>query len=138
MRTRVLASLTLGAALIGAVLPATAHHSFSAEFDANKRVTLTGTVTKVEWQNPHVWFYMDVTDKATKKVANYGFEMGPPHLLQGQNPPLTRKTIEIGSELTVVGSMAKNGTLRVNATTVTTSTGQRLGAVSSQLNPDTQ
>jgi hypothetical protein len=130
--------LTLGAALIGAVIPATAHHSFSAEFDSNKRVTLTGTVTKVEWQNPHVWFYMNVKDAKTGKITNYGFEMGPPHLLQGQNPPLTRKTIEIGSELTVAGSLAKNGTPRVNASSVTTKSGERLGTVSSQNNPDQQ
>ncbi|HEX4999346.1 MAG TPA: DUF6152 family protein [Terriglobia bacterium] len=133
MRNRVLALLTLGCALAATVAPVLAHHSFSAEFDANKKVTLTGVVTKVEWQNPHVWFYMNVKDKETGKTTNYGFEMGPPHLLQGQNPPLTRKTIEIGSELTVTGSMAKNGTPRVNASTVLTKDGQRLGAASSQL-----
>ena len=117
------AFLSLGAAALLAVSPAMAHHSFSAEFDGQKRVTLKGNVTKVEWQNPHVWFYMNVKDEKTGKTTNYGFELGPPHLLQRQNPPLTKDTIGIGQQLTVAGSLAKNGTPRVNATSVTTKSG---------------
>ena len=103
-----------------------AHHSFAAEFDANKKVTLTGTVTKVEWTNPHVWIYFNVKDAKTGEVSNWGFEMGPPHGLQRRG--WRRDTLKLGDSLTVAGSMAKNGSKRMNASTVTlTSTGGRPG-----------
>jgi len=112
-----------------------AHHSFAAEFDSEKPITLTGTVTKVEWTNPHVWVYLNVKDKDTGAVTNWGFEMGPPHGLQRRG--WRRDTLKIGEEVTIVGSMAKNGSKRMNARTVTlTSTGGRpgetLGAASSE------
>jgi hypothetical protein len=129
----------LGGLIVAGVLMTTgrtaAHHSFAAEFDATKKVTLTGRVTKLEWTNPHVWFYINVKDKDTGEVTNWGAEMGPPHGLQRQG--WRRDTLKVGEEVTVEGSLAKNGTKRLNARSVTlTSTGGRpketLDAASSQ------
>jgi len=107
-----------------------AHHSFAAEFDAQKPVNLTGTVTKVEWMNPHVWFYLDVKDDSGK-VSNWGFEMGSPNGLMRSG--WTRNSMKLGDMVTVEGSRAKDGSNHVNARSVTlASTGQKLFAASSQ------
>ena len=112
--------------IAGVAGQAVAHHSFSAEFDAEKRVELTGVVTLVQWSNPHVWFYINVKDEATGEVTNWGAEMGPPHLLQRQG--WRRETLAAGDEVTVNGFLARNGSKRVNARSVTlTATGGRPG-----------
>ena len=130
MKLSLISALVVGAAVTMAVVPASAHHSFSAEYDAKKPVTLTGTVSNVEWMNPHVYFYLDVVG-ADGKVANWAFEMGPPNGLQRSG--WTRNTIKIGDELTVDGTLAKDGSKQVNARTVTiAATGKRLGAASSE------
>jgi hypothetical protein len=108
-----------------------AHHSFAAEYDANKPLNMTGAVTKIEWTNPHVYFYIDVRDEKTGKVVNWAFEMGAPAVIQRTG--WTRNTMKIGDLVTVTGSQAKSGRPHGNARTVTmASTGQRLGAGSSQ------
>src|SRR6185369_12645361 len=125
MRAYILGGLVVVGVLLSAGRIA-AHHSFAAEFDANKPITLKGIVTKVEWTNPHVWFYINVKDEKTGEVTNWGAEMGPPHGLQRRG--WRQNTLKIGDEVTVDGSMAKNGAKRMNARSVTlTSTGARPG-----------
>ena len=121
--------LTIVAALAAAAMPLMAHHSFAAEFDSAKQLKLTGVVTKIDWTNPHVWFYFDVKDE-NGAVTNWGAEMGPPHLLQGGG--WTRTTMKIGDTIVVQGSMAKNGSKRLNARNVTTPDGKKMGAASSE------
>ena len=125
MRAHILGGL-IAAGVMLAAGTAVAHHSFAAEFDANKKVELTGRVTKIEWTNPHVWFYINVKDEKTGEITNWGAEMGPPHGLQRRG--WRRDTLKIGDEVTVAGSRAKNGSNRVNARQVTmTKTGARPG-----------
>jgi hypothetical protein len=110
-----------------------AHHSFSAEFDASKPFKMTGSVTKVEWMNPHTFFYIDVTDEKTKKVTNWAMEMGSPNGLMRQG--WTRNSMKVGDKVTVEGSLAKDGSPTGNARTVVLeSTGKKLFAASSQGN----
>jgi hypothetical protein len=128
MKQKLVGLFAVGAVL--AIAPAWAHHSFAAEYDSKKPVKLTGTITKVDWMNPHVYFFMDVEDEKGN-VKSWGFEMGPPNLLQ--NAGWTRNTMKIGDVVTVEGTLAKDGTNQGNARSVTmTNTGKRLGAASSE------
>jgi len=123
MRILAIAALIGGALASGAAL---AHHSFAAEFDRDQPVELRGIVTKVEWTNPHVWVYMAVRDEETGEMVNWGVELGPPHGLQRGG--WRQNTLAIGTEVTVNGSRARNGSTRANARTVTlVATGGRPG-----------
>jgi len=130
MKAKLAALLVGTAGLLLAARPLVAHHAFAAEFDADKPVTLTGAVTKVEWTNPHAWFYIDVKDE-TGKLTNWGLEMGSPNGLMRAG--WTRNSMKFGDVVTVEASRAKNGSNNANARVVTLkSTGQRLFAASSQ------
>ena len=131
MNTRVLLAGAGVAAMMSLSLTVSAHHSFAAEFDANKPFKMTGTVTKVEWMNPHTYFYIDVKDDKSGKVDNWAMEMGSPNGLMRAG--WTRNTMKVGDMVTVEGSLAKDGSHTGNARAVVmTATGQRLFAASSQ------
>jgi hypothetical protein len=117
--------------VVGASSRALAHHSFAAEFDATKPFKLTGTVTKIEWTNPHVWFYIDVADEKTKKADNWAMEMNSPNSLIRLG--WSRHSMSIGDTVVVEGSQARDGTRTGNVRSVTlASSGKRLFAGSSQ------
>jgi hypothetical protein len=117
--------------LVATVTPAWAHHSFAAEYDSKQPIKLTGAVTKVDWTNPHVYFYIDVKDEATGKVTNWAFEMAAPAVLQRAG--WKRSSMTIGELVIVDGTRAKDGGNHGNARSVTlAATGQKLGAGSSE------
>jgi hypothetical protein len=110
-------ALTLGAATL------LAHHSFAAEYDASKPVTLTGTITKVEWMNPHIRFYIDVMD-AAGVVSKWELTMGGPNGLLRRG--WTRDVLRPGETVTVDGYRAKDGSHLANARLVTLSNGRKM------------
>lgn len=117
--------LSATAGLFLAVTPMLAHHSFAAEFDGAKPIDLTGTVTKVDWVNPHSWVYIDVkADDGT--VANWGLETGPPNVLYRAG--WRRDTLKPGDTIKVHGFLAKDGSHTLAAREVETPDGRRLFA----------
>jgi hypothetical protein len=115
--------LGLLATLLAASLPAAAHHSFAAVFDAAKPVTLTGTVARIEWMNPHTWIYLDVkTDDGS--VEEWSFEMGSPNRLMrfGWN----QDSLQTGATVTIAGSRARDDSRKAAVTTVTLANGKQL------------
>lgn len=115
--------LTVSIALLFAAAPALAHHSFSAVYDNTKPVTFTGKVTKLEWMNPHIYFYVDVKDESGKTLS-YAVEGGPPNTLYRQG--WRKDSLKPGDTVTVAGFEAKDGSNHVNARNVTLPGGRRV------------
>jgi hypothetical protein len=130
MKTIRAALLSSTAGLLAAVLPAYAHHSFPAQYDVAKPITLTGKITKVEWTNPHIFIYIDVTDDATGAVVNWALEMGGPNALLRLG--WKRDSLKTDDLITVEGSLARDGSPLANAKSIVmVATGQRMLAGSS-------
>lgn len=103
--------------------PLAAHHSFAAEFDSNEAIVLQGTVTKIEWMNPHVYFYVDVKD-TSGKVVNWALEGGPPNVLYRQG--WRKDTLKPGDTFTVDAYRARDGSTTASMRTATTPDGRKI------------
>jgi hypothetical protein len=124
MQAKILAGVAvLAFGLVVTAVSLSAHHAFAAEFDANKPVTMKGTVTKMEWVNPHVWLHMDVK-LPNGKVENWAFEAGTPNVLFRRG--FTRKSLLPGTVVMVDGYQAKDGTRRANGRDITFEDGKKL------------
>jgi hypothetical protein len=135
MRTKLAAFAVVVGFILGTA-SAIAHHSFAAEFDAGQPINLKGTVTKIEWMNPHTYFYIDVAEPNGQTV-NWGLEMGSPNGLMRAG--WTRNTLKVGDLVTVEGSRAKDKAYIGNARVVIlAATGKRLFAASSQVDTPQQ
>ena len=128
MRTVSFSCLAVGLGLMLAAIPASAHHSFFAEFDSNKHLTLVGTITKVEWENPHARFYLDVKDESGE-ITSWELQMGSINVLVRGG--WTKSTLKIGDTVTVNGYPAKDASRLANARIVTLSDGRKLNGGSS-------
>jgi len=131
MKLRSVMGCVIFLSAFAAAVPASGHHSFAAEYDSTKPVKLTGNVTRVDWQNPHVYFYIDVKNADTGRVENWAFEMGAPSVIARQG--WTKTTMKVGDVVIVEGTRAKDGGTHGNARSVyMASTGKKLGAGSSE------
>ena len=110
------AILMASVGLLAAALPALAHHSFASEYDAKELVTLTGTITKVEWTNPHIYFYIDSKD-STGSVVNWAVEGYPPNTLKRTG--FSRADLKVGDMVTITGYKAKDSSTRLAGREIT-------------------
>ena len=129
MMQRLWAALLTGAALLIGAVRVLAHHSFAAQYDAARPIELKGTVTKVEWTNPHARFYIDVQD-ASGKIENWNFEMASPNVLSRNG--WRKDTLKIGSTITVGGYLARQGERMAIAGSLTGADGKPLFASTQQ------
>jgi uncharacterized protein DUF6152 len=132
MRPTRLTICAAGVGLLLGVTPLLAHHSFAAEYDNTKRVTLQGKFTKMDWVNPHSWIHMEAINPATGKMETWDIETGPPNTLYRNG--WRKDAIKAGEEIMVTGALAKNGSNTVNAQSVRTPDGRTLLAGSSEGN----
>jgi len=130
MRIKLSTAMAVGGLLITGA-PGWAHHAFEAEFDQNKPVKLVGKVTGMEWINPHSWIHIDVAD-ANGAVTNWMVECGSPNIMLRRG--FTKRSLEVGTEVSVQGYQAKNGSFRANGSSITFKDGRKLFVGGS--NPD--
>jgi hypothetical protein len=126
MKRHLLAFAGLGFGVMMAAAPAIAHHSFAAEYDRSKPIKFTGKVTKVEWMNPHIYFYVDVKDQGSGNVVNYACEGGAPNGLYRNG--WRKDSLKAGDTVTVDGWRAKDGSNTVNAGSVVLPDGKKVFA----------
>jgi hypothetical protein len=126
--TRLLTGLAIAVLLVPSLL--VAHHSFAAEFDSSKPVTVKGAVTKVEWTNPHIWIYVDQKEESSAVVAKWQCEMGSPNSLMRLG--WRADSLKQGDQVTIDGTRAKDGSNTCNARTVRMADGRRMFAGSSE------
>ena len=124
-----LSALVATVGLVAIAAPSAAHHAFVAVFDRDSPINLTGTVTKVEWMNPHTWFYIDVENE-DGVVENWGLEMGSPNTLVRSG--WHHDSLQVGHMVTVAGFRARERELTGAATSITLSTGERLFGAQNQ------
>jgi hypothetical protein len=115
--------------LLALAVPVAAHHSFAAEYDSSKPVNVTGTLTKVEWSNPHIWFYLDVKDEKGT-ITNWGFSAAPPGVLMRRG--IQKDVLKVGAVIQVQGFRAKDGSNNASGGTVTFPDGRRVFTASAE------
>ena len=122
--------LSVMAALLVAGHTLSAHHSFAAEYDGTKPVKVTGIVKRVEWANPHIWFYVEGKDEVTGRTAVWGFSAAPPGMLARRG--ITKDVLKIGDTIQVEGFLAKDGSANASGGRVTFADGRQVFTASSE------